>query len=444
MNITVFGTGYVGLVTALCFAELGNHVLCVDTDKDKISKLKQGILPIFEPGLSEMLQRCIESGHIQFTTEAILGVRHGLCLFIAVGTPSGLNNLPDMQYIHAVANTIAEYIKNDKEYKIIIQKSTAPVGTVKSIYDRILEKAPQANIEVISNPEFLKEGAAIQDFLVPDRVVLGGNNVTVKAKEILEEIYYPICKARNNLIWMDAASAELTKYAANGLLATKISFINELANLAEKVGADIQDIKRGIGTDVRIGPHFIQPGCGYGGSCFGKDIKALMCIAENNQMTLEIISAVESVNEGQKQVLFNKINAYFNQDLKDKVFAIWGLAFKPNTDDMRDAPSLIVIKKLLDNGASIQAHDPEALDNARKIFSENKNILFCDDLYQTLEGAEALVILTEWKIYQTPDFLKIKSYLKAPIIFDGRNIYDPENMKKEQVKYISIGRSSIT
>lgn len=437
MNITVFGTGYVGLVVAACFADFGNHVLCVDVDENKISKLKHGIIPIYEPGLAEIVERCIQSNHINFTTDATLGVTQGECLFIAVGTPPGQNGLPDMQYVYTVAKTIAE---NMTTRKIIIQKSTAPVGTVQKIREIIFEKSPNANFDVISNPEFLKEGSAIQDFLEPDRVVLGCDNLEPKLKNTLENLYKPIIESKNNLIWMDCVSAELTKYAANGLLATKISFMNELANFAEKVGADIQQIKRGIGTDVRIGPHFIQAGCGFGGSCFGKDIEALIGTAKQNNSILSILTSAQEVNIKQKQVLFNKMSDYFQHNLKNKVFAIWGLAFKPNTDDMRDAPSVVLINALLEQGARVQAHDPEALNSARKIFGENPHILLCDSAEQALEGADALVIITEWNIYKHPDFTQIKQSLKNAIIFDGRNIYEPEQMKKENIQYFGIGR----
>lgn len=437
MNITVFGTGYVGLVVAACFADFGNDVLCVDIDVNKISKLQQGSIPIYEPGLTEIVQRCIQSKHIHFTTDATLGVNHGECIFIAVGTPTGENGLPDMQYVYNVADTIA---KNITEYKIIIQKSTAPVGTVQKIKEIILERSPESNFDVVSNPEFLKEGAAIQDFLSPDRIVLGVNTANPNVKKTLEKLYQPISETKNNVIWMDSTSAELTKYAANGLLATKISFMNELANFAEKVGADIQHIKRGIGADVRIGSHFIQAGCGFGGSCFGKDIEALISTAKQHDTDLMILKSAQEVNAKQKQVLFHKINAYFNHDIKNKVFAVWGLAFKPNTDDMRDAPSVVLINDLLEQGARVQAHDPEALHSARKVFNEKSDVLLCETSEQTLEGADALVILTEWNIYKHPDFKQIKQSLKNAIIFDGRNIYEPVRMKEENIEYFGIGR----
>lgn len=439
MNITVFGTGYVGLVAAACFADFGNHVLCIDIDEEKIAKLKQGIMPIYEPGLTEIVQRCTESAHLKFSIDAKLGVAHGECIFIAVGTPPGNDGLPDMRFVYTVANTIAE---NMTDPKIIIQKSTAPVGTVQKIREIIFEKSPEANFEVISNPEFLKEGSAIQDFLEPDRVVLGcdGNNPAVQ--KTLEKLYKPIIETKNNLIWMDCVSAELTKYAANGLLATKISFMNELANFAEKVGADIQHIKRGIGSDTRIGPHFINPGCGYGGSCFGKDIEALIGTAKMHDSHLSILSAVQQANQKQKQVLINKIQGYFKNDLKNKVIALWGLSFKPNTDDMRDAPSLVLIKALLEQGARIQAHDPEALDSARKLLGDNPNLVFCLSPEQALEGADALAILTEWNVYKNPDFAQIKRALKKPVIFDGRNMYEPQRMKEENITYFGIGRKS--
>ncbi len=437
MNITVFGTGYVGLVAAACFADLGHHVMCIDINQEKIENLKKGIIPIYEPGLSEIIHRCIESGHLHFTTDPKLGVSHGECIFIAVGTPTGSDGFSDMQYIYSVAHTLSE---NMTTYKVIIQKSTAPVGTVKKIREIILEKSPHADFDVISNPEFLKEGSAVQDFIEPDRVVIGLDNGASKAKVMIEKLYQPICETKNNLIWMDCASAELTKYAANGLLATKISFMNELSNLSEKLGANIQDIKRGIGSDTRIGPHFIQPGCGYGGSCFGKDIEALINTGKQVNYPLSILSAVQNVNQAQKQVLANKVQAYFNEQLKNKVIAVWGLAFKPNTDDMRDAPSIVFIESMLAQGAKIQAHDPEALNSARKIFLDKTNILLCDSLEQVLEGADALVILTEWNCYKNPDLDLIKKAMNKAVIFDGRNMYEPEHMKQEHIVYFSIGR----
>ncbi len=439
MNITVFGTGYVGLVAAACFADFGHQVLCIDINEEKIANLKKGVVPIYEPGLTEMVERCMASHHLQFSTDAKLGIKHGICIFIAVGTPPGIDGAPNMQYIDSVANTLAE---NMEEYKIIVQKSTVPVGTAQKIRKIILEKSPKADFDIISNPEFLKEGCAIQDFLFPDRVVLGMDNIKTKAKVALEQLYQPICEEKNNLIWMDCVSAELTKYAANGLLATKISFMNELANLAEKLGADIQQIKRGIGTDVRIGPHFINPGCGYGGSCFGKDIEALIDTAKQQDYPLSILTAVQQVNNKQKQVLVNKIQNYFKQDLNNKVIAVWGLAFKPNTDDMRDAPSIVLINALLAQGVRIQAHDPEALEAARRIFWDKANVLFCTSPEQALEGADALVILTEWNVYKKPDFAQIKQALNYPVIFDGRNVYELETMQQEGISYFGIGRKT--
>lgn len=445
MNITVFGTGYVGLVAAACFADFGHHVLCIDIDEQKIAQLKKGIVPIYEPGLSEIVHRCIETKHLCFSVDAKEGVDHAECIFIAVGTPTGKNGLPNMQYVYTVADSIGEHLaaNNQKNtYKIIIQKSTAPVGTVKKIRERVLSKAPCSQFEVISNPEFLKEGAAVQDFIDPDRIVIGLDNLELNkpVKNMLEKLYQPICEGKNNIIWMDCASAELTKYAANALLATKISFMNELSTLAEKLGANIQDVKRGIGSDARIGPHFIQPGCGYGGSCFGKDIEALISTAVQQNYDLSILSAVQQVNINQKQILGAKIKNYFNAHLKNKVISVWGLAFKPNTDDMRDASSLVFIESMLAEGARVQAHDPEALESARKIFLNHTDILFCDTPEQALEGADALVILTEWNVYKTPDFSLIKQALKEPVIFDGRNIYEPEEMKNLGITYFSIGR----
>lgn len=437
MKLTIYGSGYVGLVAAACFAEVGNEVICMDVNAEKIAKLNQGIIPIYEPGLTEVIQTACEKGFLQFTTDVKRAALHGECQFIAVGTPSDHEGKADLKYVFAVAESIARYCN---DYTIIINKSTVPIGTADSVRV-IIQQGLQARgveipFDVVSNPEFLKEGAAIEDFRHPDRVIVGIDNP--RAQEKLKKLYAPFCRDENSLMIMDLRSAELTKYAANAMLATKISFMNEMANLAERVGADIEKVRKGIGADVRIGSHFTHPGCGYGGSCFGKDLQALIHTAQMYHSQAVIIQAVEAVNTKQKKRLFEKIEHHYNGDLAGKVFAVWGLAFKPETDDMRDAPSVVAINALLARGAKIQAFDPQAMFEAEKIFG--KTVFFGENAEAVLEGAHALVIFTEWKLFRNPDFRVLKNKLLEPIIFDGRNIYDPILMKELGFTYYGIGR----
>ncbi|MCB1623725.1 MAG: UDP-glucose/GDP-mannose dehydrogenase family protein, partial [Pseudomonadales bacterium] len=423
MRITIFGSGYVGLVTGACFADAGNDVLCVDVDAGKVERLKQGEIPIHEPGLDDVIKRNIEAGRIHFTTSAEEGVAHGLFQLIAVGTPPDEDGSADLKYVLAVARSIGEHMS---EYKIVITKSTVPVGTcdkVRAAIDRTLA-ARQAKIEfdVVSNPEFLKEGAAIQDFMRPDRVVIGTDNPRVV--ELMRALYDPFTRNRERLIVMDVRSSELTKYAANAMLATKISFMNELANIAERVGADIENVRVGIGSDPRIGYQFIYPGVGYGGSCFPKDVRALMRSAEAVGYPAKILNAVEAVNEAQKEFLFDKILTHFGGKLRGKTFAIWGLAFKPKTDDLREAPSRVLIEKLWEAGAEVRAYDSAAMTEMRRIYGERPDLTLCPQAMQTLRGADALVIVTEWQEFRSPDFEVLRKELRAPVIFDGRNLYD--------------------
>ncbi len=439
MKITIFGSGYVGLVTGTCLAEVGNDVLCMDIDKDKIEQLKNGKIPIYEPGLEAMVKENYKAGRLNFTTEVSAAVEHGLFQFIAVGTPPDEDGSADLQYVLAVANSIAENMEN---YKIVIDKSTVPVGTADKVSDTIKNKLAVRGLDiefdVVSNPEFLKEGAAIDDFMKPDRIVIGTDNP--RTTELLKALYSPFNRNHDRIIAMDIRSAELTKYAANSMLATKISFMNELANLAEHLGADIEQVRHGIGSDSRIGYSFIYPGCGYGGSCFPKDVKALERTAQEVGYSAGLLSAVEKVNNRQKEVLFNKINKYFNTDLSGKVFALWGLAFKPNTDDMRDAPSRVLFEALIRAGASVQAYDPEAMGEAKRLYGDEENLILCDSADAALENADALCIVTEWKNFWSPDFDEMKSRLKQPLIFDGRNLYEPDAMRSLGYEYISIGR----
>jgi len=439
MNVTIFGSGYVGLVTGTCLAEVGNNVVCVDIDENKINMLNQGQVPIFEPGLDAMIERNTNEGRLSFTTDIKKGVEHGLFQFIAVGTPPDEDGSADLQYVVAVAESIGEHMS---EYRVIIDKSTVPVGTADKVRGKVLETLKSRNLsvefDVVSNPEFLKEGAAIDDFMKPDRIVIGTDNP--RTTELLRALYAPFNRNHDRLVAMDIRSAELTKYAANAMLATKITFMNELANLAEKLGADIENVRLGIGSDPRIGYHFIYPGCGYGGSCFPKDVKALEKTARNIGYEASLLSAVEAVNNRQKQKLFSRINTYFNQNLEGKTFALWGLAFKPNTDDMRDAPSRVLMETLWQAGAKVQAFDPEAAEEAKRIYGERDDFIICEDPTQTLENADALIVVTEWRVFRSPDFQLIKNKLKSPVIFDGRNIYDPASLAEEGIEYYGIGR----
>lgn len=439
MNITVFGSGYVGLVTAACLAEVGNDVVCMDVDADKIAKLKQGIIPIYEHGLEEMVKENQAMERLRFTTDVKEAVAHGLFQFIAVGTPPDEDGSADLQYVLAVAKSIAE---NMDDYRVIIDKSTVPVGTADKVKDTVQTilnaRGCDLEFDVVSNPEFLKEGAALNDFMKPDRIIVGTDNP--RTAELLKALYAPFNRREERIIVMDVRSAELTKYAANAMLATKISFMNELANLAEYLGADIEHVRHGIGSDSRIGYSFIYAGCGYGGSCFPKDVKALARTAQEMGYHPELLTAVENVNDRQKQRLFEKITTHYNGELKGKVFALWGLAFKPDTDDMREAPSRVLIEALLNAGATIQAYDPEAMTEAQRLYGENAGIHFCASAKEALAGANALAIVTEWKQFASPNFQRMSELLADKVIFDGRNLYEPATVKRYGLSYYAIGR----
>jgi len=441
MKVTIYGSGYVGLVTGACLAQVGNDVLCVDIDPDKIEMLKRGESPIFEPGLTDMLRANQASGRLNFTLDAAAGVAHGLFQFIAVGTPPDEDGSADLQHVLAVAKTIGEHID---EYRIIVNKSTVPVGTADRVRGQVQEALAQrtANVEfdVVSNPEFLKEGAAIDDFMRPDRVVVGTDNP--RTTELLRELYTPFNRNHERIVAMDIRSAELTKYAANSLLATKISFMNELSNIAEKLGADIEKVRVGIGSDPRIGYQFIYPGAGYGGSCFPKDVRALESTSLENGYTPELLHAVEAVNFRQKRKLTEKISAHYQGQLKGKTFALWGLAFKPNTDDMREASSRVLMEYLWEQGASVRAFDPEAVEETRRIYGERADLILCETPEAALQDADALVVVTEWNQFRSPDFEQLRLQLKEPVIFDGRNIYDPDFLIKQGFTYYSIGRAT--
>ncbi|QWF71095.1 UDP-glucose/GDP-mannose dehydrogenase family protein [Methylomonas paludis] len=440
MKITVFGSGYVGLVTGACLADVGNQVMCMDVDQRKIDQLKQGIIPIYEPGLEEMVKDNQAAGRLHFTTDAKEAIDFGLFQFVAVGTPPDEDGSADLKYVLAVAKSIAEHMT---EYKVIIDKSTVPVGTADKVRNTVLEvlgkRGEQLEFDVVSNPEFLKEGSALDDFMKPDRIIVGTDNP--RTAELLKELYAPFNRSRDRLIAMDIRSAELTKYAANAMLATKISFMNELANLAERLGADIENVRHGIGSDSRIGYSFIYPGCGYGGSCFPKDVKALERTARDYGYNAELLSAVENVNDRQKLRLFEKITAHYSGSLQGKVFALWGLAFKPNTDDMREAPSRVVIDALIAAGAKVQAYDPEALHEAKRIYGDQPaGLEYVDNQDDTLKAADALIIVTEWKQFRSPNFEQLSLLLKDKVIFDGRNMYDPKHVRQNGLEYYAIGR----
>lgn len=432
MKISIIGTGYVGLVQAACFADSGNNVLCMDIDEKKINNLKKGVIPIYEPGLEEMVRKNTEDGRMEFTTNLKSAVEKSDILFICLPTPQSEDGAADLTHVLKVAEDIAEHVNNDK---IVVSKSTVPVGTVDKIR-QIIRKHTKYEVEVVSNPEFLKEGAAIQDSLKPDRIILGTKSK--KAIAVLTELYEPFVRTGNPILIMDERSAEMTKYAANAFLATKISFMNELANLCERVGADIDMVRRGMGSDPRIGQQFLFAGVGYGGSCFPKDVKALVKTAHEHEYELKILRAVDEVNEKQKKVLLKKVNRYFNNQLTGKTIAVWGLAFKPQTDDMRDAPSVVVINSLLEMGAKVKAHDPVAMPRAKALLDGKLDLV--DTSYEALKGADALLIVTEWNEFRRPDFERMKSLMKKPVIFDGRNIYDPKEMKEKGFIYFGIGR----
>lgn len=439
MRITIIGTGYVGLVVGTCFADTGNEVICVDVDKTKVDALNKGEVPIYEPGLKDMVARNMKEDRLFFTMDSKYAVEKSELIFIAVDTPADEDGSVDLKHVLAVARDIGKYMNG---FKVVVDKSTVPVGTAEKVTAEI-KKHTDHNFAVVSNPEFLKEGAAIDDFLRPDRIVIGTSNE--EAAEIMKNLYRPFVRSGKPILIMDERSAELTKYAANSLLATKISFINEIANLCDVLQADIEMVRKGIGTDSRIGPRFIYPGTGYGGSCFPKDVKALIRTAADNGLELNIVKSAAEVNQRQKTRLMGKINSYFKNDLQGKTFAMWGLAFKPKTDDMREAPAIAMIEHLNDKGAKIRAHDPEALKEAERIFGDrlDKDLFLLDKRYDALEGADALIIMTEWNAFREPDFYLIKETLNHPVIFDGRNLYDPVRMKKLEIDYYAIGRSSL-
>ena len=443
MKICVIGTGYVGLVAGTCFAESGNRVTCVDIDETKIEGLKNGIIPIYEPGLKEMVLRNVEEGRLSFTTDLAAAVKASLICFIAVGTPPGEDGSADLKYVLGVARSIGQHMEG---FKIVVDKSTVPVGTADlvraAIQGELDLRTESLEFDVVSNPEFLKEGAAIDDFMKPDRVVIGTDNV--RTAEIMKELYSPFLRRTNRLIVMDIRSAEMTKYAANAMLATRISFMNQIANLCERMGADVANVREGIGSDSRIGFDFLFPGVGYGGSCFPKDVQALMKTAAANDYDFVILKAVEEANDRQKKVLADKVLAHYGGDpagkpLTGKSFAVWGLSFKPRTDDMREAPSVATINRLLELGATVKAHDPEAIKEAKKVFGDK--ISYGAHRHDVLEGADALIIVTEWNEYRNPDFDLLSEKLTAPVIFDGRNLFEPKRMAHLGFTYYSIGRS---
>ena len=439
MKIAVIGTGYVGLVTGACLAEVGNEVLCMDVDARKIDILKSGGIPIYEPGLEEMVRRNVSAGRLIFTTDAKASALFGEIQFIAVGTPPDEDGSADLQYVVAAARNIGRHMNS---FKLVVDKSTVPVGTADRVKAAILEELQARGLGlefcVASNPEFLKEGAAVDDFMKPDRIVIGTDNE--KATQILRNLYAPFQRNHDRLIAMDIHSAELTKYAANAMLATRISFMNELAILAEKLGADIEQVRHGIGADPRIGYHFLYAGCGYGGSCFPKDVQALRRTAQENDVALRVLDAVEQANEAQKSVLITKLRARFGDDLRNKHFAFWGLAFKPNTDDMRAAPSRTMMEALWSMGATVSAYDPAAMDETRRIYGQRGDLILVENPMQALEGADALLIVTEWKAFRSPNFETMKSLLKNPVVFDGRNLYEPAMMREQGFEYFPIGR----
>jgi UDPglucose 6-dehydrogenase len=454
MKITIVGSGYVGLVTAACLADLGNDVFCLDVNQAKIDLLNNGGVPIYEPGLEEMIARNRAAGRIQFSTDIQASVDHGDIQFIAVGTPPDEDGSADLQYVLAAAENIGRHMTS---FKVVVNKSTVPVGTadqVKSTIDsQLVQMGRRVDYSVVSNPEFLKEGAAVDDFIRPDRIVIGTYNDDsgLKAKELMRKLYAPFNRHHERTYYMDVRSAELTKYASNAMLATRISFMNELANLAERVGGDIESVRLGIGSDSRIGHGFLYAGTGYGGSCFPKDVQALIEIGNQCQFTLQILKAVESVNQQQKTILVDKIVGHYGNDLRGKVFAMWGLAFKPNTDDMREAPSRVIIHELVKRGATIQVYDPVAMKEAQHCleidFQDNPNqlsqVIFKNGMQAAANGADALVIVTEWKSFRLPDFNDLKKHLKAQVIFDGRNIYDPSEMILLGFKYYGVGRNKV-
>ena len=442
MRLTMFGTGYVGLVTGTCFAEMGNDVLCIDIDQSKVDALRRGEIPIFEPGLESMVQANTAAGRLRFDSDPAAGIDHGELLFIAVGTPSDEDGSADLQYVLKVAETIGTHMQ---EPKIIVDKSTVPVGTGDQVRAKVQAtldaRGSSLDFDVVSNPEFLKEGAAIGDFMKPDRIIIGTQNPASAAR--LDELYAPFNRNHDKVLHMDLRSAELTKYAANVMLASRISLMNEFANLAERLDADIDAVRRGIGSDPRIGYNFIYPGAGYGGSCFPKDVKALIYTAEQIGHEPKIMHSIEAVNEHQKTVLFQKLNRHFDGALAGKTIALWGLAFKPNTDDMREAPSRTLMEALFAAGATVRAYDPAAMDEARRLYGNAESLVLCEQRDETLENADALAILTEWNEFRSPDFGMLKAKLHHPVIVDGRNLYEPATVASHGLHYYAIGRPPV-
>ena len=437
MKIAVVGTGYVGLVTGSCLAEAGNQVICVDIDEAKVAKMKKGQVPIYEPGLDTVFERNIAENRLAFTTDLAAAIKTAEVIFLALPTPPNDDGSADLSYVIGVAEDLGKLLDH---YCVVVDKSTVPVGTAAKVTATIAKNA-KVEVDVVSNPEFLREGFAVNDFMKPDRIVIGSSST--KARAIMKELYDSFVSDPAQIIFMDESSAEMTKYAANSFLATKISFMNEIANLCERVGADVDAVRLGIGSDDRIGNRFLFAGIGYGGSCFPKDVTALHNIARQNDYDFKIMEAVTDVNERQKQTIINKAKAYYDGKLDGKTFALWGLAFKPDTDDIREAPALAIIDELLKNGASVVAYDPEATENVRRLYADAKSLSFAADMYEALDGADSLVIATEWSEFRSPDYAKIKQKLKAPVIFDGRNIYKLETMKQAGFYYQSVGRATI-
>lgn len=431
-KIAVVGTGYVGLVTGTCFAETGNQVTCIDVDEKKVEKLKNKVMPIYEPGLDVVFERNIKQGRLHFTTSLVEGIKDAEIIFLALPTPPGEDGSADLSYVLGVAKDLGSILE---QYAVIVDKSTVPVGTADKVTAAIAENA-KVEFDVVSNPEFLREGVALEDFMKPDRVVIGTSSK--RAQEIMESLYEPLVRQGNPIITMDEKSAELTKYAANSFLATKITFMNEIANMCELVGADVDMVRKGVGTDSRIGKRFLFAGIGYGGSCFPKDVQALAKSANEVDYDFAILNAVMEKNEAQKSKLIDRMKEHYNGDLSGKTFAVWGLAFKPYTDDIREAPALVNIKNLLDLGATVKTYDPEAMENVKGILGDQ--VTFCEDEFEAIDGADALLIMTEWPVFRTPDFGKVKSLLNEPIVFDGRNLYNTDGMAKEGFTYYSIGR----
>ena len=435
MKLCVVGTGYVGLVAGTCFAEIGNDVVCVDIDAEKVARLQQGRIPIYEPGLEELIKRNVAEGRLAFTTDLAAAVRQSLICFIAVGTPPGENGSADLGAVIRVATEIAGLMDG---YRVIVNKSTVPVGTAERVR-QVMASRTTHPFDIVSNPEFLKEGAAVEDFMKPDRVVIGSSSE--HAIELMKDLYSPFVRTERPIVVMSAASAEMTKYTANAMLAARISLMNEMANLCERVGANVDDVRRGVGSDRRIGHHFLFPGVGYGGSCFPKDVKAVIRSAEEHDLDFRLLRAVEEVNERQKRVLVEKVMTHFGEYLRGMRFAVWGLAFKPRTDDMREAPAVTVIEALLAAGAEVHAHDPEALNEARRVFGDR--IAYHRVNYDALIGADALLVVTEWNEFRRPDFERMRQLMRRPVVFDGRNIYDPNEMRARGFTYYSMGRRPV-